>query len=218
MQTEKDKQNLLNAVWYIPTRTKLNCYAFSLGMDYGKGKVWGRRHYKARPGDKCPEYRNQPFDFRNCENIVKRVLCDNPKHVTKVPEEKYNEYMNKDIGPDYHLIAAYLSPGNVSNGTDTDFHFTRRVPLYVVANAWSRFRKNTPEETRIELVTKRPKYIHIHQRGWSSGGPLLYDASKRLIIDPKKANLNYGSVNYSIFCGLFIVKTRAASVTDEFNY
>jgi hypothetical protein len=211
------KQNLLNAVWEIPTRTKLNCYAFSLGMDYGKGKVWGRRRYKARPGDKCPAFRNQPFDFQNCENIVKRTLCDNPRNVTKVPKEKYNEYMNKDIGPDHHMIAAYLSPGN-NNIAGTDFHFTRRVPLDVVANAWVHFKKKTPEETRIELVTKLPKYVHVHQRGWSSGGPLLYDASNRLIIDPKKVNFNYGSVNYSLFCGLFIVKTRATSVTDEFNY
>lgn len=37
----KTKQDLLNDVWEIPTRTKLNCYAFSLGMGYGKGKVWG---------------------------------------------------------------------------------------------------------------------------------------------------------------------------------
>jgi len=186
-------------------------------MDYGKGKVWGRRRYKARPGDKCSEFRNQPFDFQNCENIVKRVLCDNPRYVTKVPKEKYNEYMNKDIGPDHHMIAAYLSPGN-SSGTGTDFHFTRRVPLDVVANAWTHFKKNTPEETHTELVTKRPKYVHIHQRGWSSGGPLLYDASNRLIINPQKANMNFGRVNYSLFCGLFVVKTRATSVTDEFNY
>jgi len=47
---------------------------------------------------------------------------------------------------------------------------------------------------------------------------LLYDASNRLITDPKKADMNYGTVNYSLFCGLFVVKTRAASVTDQFNY
>jgi hypothetical protein len=115
------------------------------------------------------------------------------------------------------MIAAYLSPGK-GNSDRTDFHFTRRVSLDVVANAWVHFKKKTPKETHLELVTKLPKYVHIHQRGWSSGGPLLYDASNRLIIDPKKVDFNYGSVNYSLFCGLFIVKTRATSVTDEFNY
>jgi hypothetical protein len=215
----KTKQNLLNDVWEIPRRTKLNCYAFSLGMGYGKGKVWGnRRHYKARPGDKCPEFRNQPFDFQRCEDIVKRVLCDNPRYVTKVPDHKYREYLNKDLGPDHHLIAAYLSPGNPLTGAGTDFHFTRRVPLDVIANAWARFKQNTPEETQNELIVKQPKYLHVHQRGWSSGGPLMYDASRRLILDPKKANMNYGEVNYSLFCGLFVVQTRMASVTDEFNY
>lgn len=43
-----------------------------------------------------------------------------------------------------------------------------------------------------------------HKQGWATG-PLLIDASGKLITDPRKANRNYG-YNYSKFCSAYCVK------------
>ena len=210
----RSKQNILDPAWKVP-EYKLNCYAYGLGLNIGRGGYYKNRLYKARPGDKCLHFRDQPFDFHNCEDIVKRIICDNPEHVRKIKPEKYDYYLNRNLSDDYHLMAAYLSPGK--NGNGTDFHFLRRVPLSAVANAWSKFRKDTPPKAVNQIAEQQPPYLFTHRRGWSARGPLLVDASDNLILDPRTANLNYGSVNYSIFCGLFMVATRKTTVTDQFN-
>ena len=43
-----------------------------------------------------------------------------------------------------------------------------------------------------------------HKQGWATG-PLLIDASGKLITDPRKANRKYG-YNYSKFCSAFCIK------------
>lgn len=43
-----------------------------------------------------------------------------------------------------------------------------------------------------------------HKQGWATG-PLLVDARGNLILDPRKANRNYG-YNYSKFCSAYCVK------------
>lgn len=213
----KTKQDILEPAWKVP-EYKLNCYAYGLGLKVGRGGYYKHRLYKARPGDKCPHLQDRPFDFTRCEDIVKRIICDNPKHVRKIKDHMIDKYLNKDLGDDYHLMAAYLSPGRTpSDESGTDFHFLRRTPLYAVANAWSKFKKDTPKKAVEQLATLQPKYVFSHRRGWSSQGPLLVDASDNLILDPRTADLNYGAVNYNIFCGLFLVETRKATVTDRFD-
>lgn len=210
----KAKQDVLNEVWGIPVKTKGNCYVFALAPESRKGGYYKNRMYKARPGDKCERFRDRAFDFQNCEDIVKRILCDNPEHVRKVDTSKMNVALNDD----HHLMAAYLSPGGGNkNGTGTDFHFLRRMPLASVANSWHRFKNHTPEKCAHQLIESRPAYCWAHQRGWSKGGPLLHDASGNLIVDPTTADMNYRSVDYRIFCGLFLVKTRKATVTTRFD-
>lgn len=207
------KQNVLNEVWGIPTKTKGNCYVFALAPGGSrKGGYYKNRLHKARPGDKCDRFRDRAFDFNNCEDIVKRILCDNPHNVRKVDTVK----MNMKLNDDYHLMAAYLSPGD-AHGVGTDFHFLRRMPLSSVANSWHKFKDNTPVKCKEQLIETRPSYCWAHQRGWSKGGPLLHDASGNLIVDPATVDMNYRSVNYRVFCGLFLVKTRKATVTTRFD-
>jgi len=206
------KQDVLNEVWGIPQKTKGNCYVFALAPETRKGGYHKKRLHKARPGDKCERFQNESFDFQNCTDIVKRILCDNPTNVKKVERKSKNMQLNDN----YHLMAAYLSPG-YGKGEGTDFHFLRRMPLTSVANSWSKFKHNTPMKCVDQLLTTQPKYCWVHQRGWSKGGPLLHDASGNLILDPEMADMNYRSVNYKIFCGLFLVKTRSATVTSRYD-
>lgn len=207
----KTKKGLKSIVWGIPNKTKANCYTFALAPKMGKGGYYKNRMYKARVGDKCPEFKNVPFEFKNCSQIIKRILCDNPRFVQKV--SPHSKWLNANLGPDHHLMCAWLSPGK-----HTDFHFARRLPIQEVFNEWSEFSKRTPKKALIELVTKKPKYVWVHQRGWSNTGPIIYDAKGNLMLDPKKANMNYGSLDYSLFCGLYKVRTRMATVTTEYDY
>jgi hypothetical protein len=203
------KQNLLNVVWTIPYDTKGNCYVFGLAPVVGRGGFYKHRTQKARPGDKCPEWRNKPYDFKNCTETIRRVICDNPRYVTKVDHKLY---VNRTIDKDHHLMAAVLSP----DAPHQDFHFLRRVPITTVVNSWDRFRRSTPAKCKAQLRALQPKYVWAHQQGWSNGIK-IHDAAGNLIVDPSKADFNYKTLHYSIYCGLFKVKTRHATVTTEFD-
>jgi hypothetical protein len=202
----KPNKGFLDAVWGIPTTTKGNCYVFGLAPKVGPGGYTNKRLFKARPGDKCPHFKDAEFDFENCTDIVKRVLCDNPKHVTKLPSNT-NIYMTMD--DQHHMMAAVLSPG-----IHKDFHFLRRIPITDVYKAWDKLKYSTPVKCKQQLIALQPKYIWAHQRGWSKGGPIIHDSQGDLIIDPTMSNFKYPDLNYSIFCGLFKVRTRKATVYD----
>jgi hypothetical protein len=207
-----DTKNVANMidpiVWSIPEKVNANCYVFALGPNRVVGG-YKKRLYKARPGDKCKHFKGKEFNFSNCEDIVKRTLCDNPKFVSKVPHTT----VHKDVPTNSHLMAAVLSPG-----PEQDFHYLRRISFEEAVSHIKYLKKHTPMNTLVELLTKQPKYIWIHQRGWSPTGPIIHDAKDKLITNPKTANLDYGRVKYSIYCGLFQVKNKSATVTTEHNY
>jgi len=206
-----DNKNKVNkglhpVTWGIPKTIKANCYVFGLAPAMGPGGYNNKRLQKARPGDLCTNFKNAPLDFNDCGDIVKRVLCDNPKYVTKLPS---TANVNQSLDGYHHLMAAILSPG-----LHTDFHFLRRIPLKYLLKDIGKLSRNMPKKAQDQLMSLNPKYIWVHQRGWSSGGPLIHDAKDNLITDPSKASFDYGSVNYSIYCGLFKVVTRKAIVQD----
>ena len=207
-KTKSSKKNILDIAWTVPNGTKGNCYVFGLAPKIGKGGFHKNRLHKARPGDKCPKWRNVPYDFSNCSQTAKRILCDNPKYVKKVSDS----FLNKDLDKDHHLMAAILSPKKPNQ----DFHFLRRVTLMTILNSWEHFKQRTPKTCQKQLVLQQPKYVWAHQQGWSTGIK-IHDASGNLIIDPRKANFDYKSLNYSTYCGLYKVETRKATVTTEFD-
>ena len=207
----------------IPRVYKGNCYVFSLGPRVGKTGYSKHRLYKARPGDKCAKWKKDSFDFKSCTKFVKRVLCDNPNHVqikyfNRLNTTNLKKYTGKRYGTDleygWHFIAAYLA-----DGTDgEDFHFLRRVSFKEVNSKWIKFIKNSPAKTikQFEIMKKSkspPKYLWVHQRGWSPGGPIIHDAKNNIILHPAEANLKYPGMHYNKLCGIFKIKTRYASVT-----
>lgn len=200
------QMKLYEEVWGIPNVIKANCYVFGLAPDLGPGGYTPNRRYKARPGDLCVKFKHKPLDFTKCSDIVERVLCDNRQHVRKLPR---GTDPNTRTRQGYHLMAAVLSPG-----THTDFHFLRRVPVRVVLENLHKFLENSSKNAVEQLLRGSHKYVWVHQRGWSTGGPLIHDAKGNLIVDPKSACFDYGSLNYNIYCGLFSVRTRHAKVQD----
>lgn len=53
-----------------------------------------------------------------------------------------------------------------------------------------------------------PVRLWAHKQGFG-GGPVIVDASGKTIKDPRRANRNYGSLNYSLFCSAYAVKCGA---------
>lgn len=205
----KNTQSIYKETWNIPYTTRGNCYVFGLAPSMGPGGFYKKRTQKARPGDKCQKWEKKPYDFKNCKQTIQRVLCDNPKYVEKV---SHREFVNKNVGDSHHLMAALLSP----SFPHEDFHFLRRVDIRVIVHDWNRFKKSMPRKCLLQLVESRPKYVWVHQQGWSTGLK-IHDASGNLIVDPSKSNFNYKGLNYSVYCGLFKIKTRFATVTKKYD-
>lgn len=219
----KYPNEILPEAFTIPIKYKANCYVFSLGPKIGPTGYSKQRLYKARPGDKCKTWKTSSFDFKSCTKFVKRIICDNPKHVqlkyfNKLNTSNLKKYTGKqynsklDVG--WHLIAAYLADGRDGE----DFHFLRRVSFEEVDSKWTNFIKNSPAKTIKQFETMKmsknpPKYLWVHQRGWSPGGPIIHDAKNNIILHPAEVNLKYPGMHYNKLCGIFKVKTRYASVT-----
>ena len=209
------RNSILPAAWNIPDKVKGNCYVFSLGPRQTRGG-YTNRVYKARPGDKCKTtkkccYKDKEFDFSNCEEFAARILCDNPKHVSKL---RRNVLQSTTLPSGYHMFCALLSPeGN------QDFHFARRFFVSDLSKSdIKKLLERSPEPARTQFSTilKNPnRYIWLHQRGWMAGGPILHDASNALIRNIKTCDMKYDDLNYNRFCSFFKVKTRKATVTDR---
>jgi hypothetical protein len=56
-----------------------------------------------------------------------------------------------------------------------------------------------------------PVRLWAHKQGFG-GGPVIVDASGKTIRDPRRADRNYGSLNYSRFCSAYAVKCGAGRV------
>tara|TARA_Y100000389_G_C17324048_1_gene444574 strand:+ start:327 stop:971 length:645 start_codon:yes stop_codon:yes gene_type:complete len=205
---------VIKIAFSIPTKVKANCYLFALAPKIGKGG-YANRPFKSTPGYKCRNYRKKRIDFKNCQEFIDRVICDNPKHV-KFINGSNKRMCNSDLPFGSHMMCAMLATGK--NNTDNDFHFLRRVAFDEFINSIDDFAKNTPKKVILQLLTlKCPKYIWIHQRGWSSGGPIIYDAQTKIITNPYTANFNYNRLNYDKICGLFVVQSRKATTYSEQN-
>lgn len=210
------KNKLHPIVWHIPDKAKGNCYVFGLGPRAGLGGYSKRRLFKSVPGEKCTQrdkccFSDIPFDFEDCEQLARRVVCDNPNSVVKL---RKNVSLTKDLKPGYHMMCSMLS----SDGQQ-DYHFARRFRIEDLdANDLKRYLTSLPEPANTELRAilannRSTNHVWIHQRGWMSGGPVMHDASNRLITDIRKSNFNYGDLNYKKICSFFMVRTRKASVS-----
>ena len=204
---------------FIPNGVKANCYLFALAPKIGKGG-YANRMNKSRPGDKCPHNKLRSMSFTNCQDINSRVTCDNKTTVKKI-SSNFKHVKTEKIKDKFgnHLMIAVLSPGY--NGTSQDFHFLRRINVYDVhPRIMKNIVMNSPSKTKNQLynfMKNGGKNVWFHQRGWSDGGPLMYDAKNNLITNPKKSNFNYGRLNYSKTCGLFNVRSRHATVDSTYN-
>lgn len=205
-------QSLNNIVWNIPNGVKANCYLFALAPTIGKGG-YADRPFKSQPGYKCESYRNKKLDFSSCKDIQDRIKCDNPLHIEKIQQmQRHDNFSHYN-----HVICVLITQNSLEY---RDFHFIRRIPFKSFLQSIEKFKIKMPLKTRIQLdilLQNPPKYIWAHQRGWSHVGPIIHDANEDIILDPLKANFNYERLNYNKICGFFKVRTRMATVFNNYN-
>jgi hypothetical protein len=120
----------------------------------------------------------------------------------------------------------FVAPGNPSNYfRQGDFHFYKQVNEVeykikggntheAIAKFFkvpiARVKKAAPKLVPGKIVRFKAN-IFAHKRGWATG-PLITDAKNKIIIDPRKASRNYGSLNYKTYCSSFCVKNKGIKV------
>lgn len=180
-----------------------NCYSWALG---NVALVTRGNSYKLQPGDLSTQ---KPFDLASCKEVVQRVREDLAVAGGDLVPFK------KPCGNDQYKIALVLSPG-------VDYHF-------LVHHKHVKYEITTPGETRASIakqfgvnprnVEKRDQYevgdkvfvsnanCWSHKRG-TAYAPTLLDSDGNIIKDPRRAHLDYGDLNYRVFCATFCVPSR----------
>jgi len=202
--------------WYPWGGTGLhvdNCYAYAVG-DHAKYRM-----NKSVPGNHSG-MSSIFHTYRNCKGLAKRVISDNPKKVYKVkPTLKCKK--------SFYKIMMFVAPKNIYNNSTGDFHFYKQhgVVKYTIKKGDTRTKiakffkiplvripLNLPVPGKSIIIRAN---VWSHKLGWATG-PLLYDASGKVIKDPRKADRNYG-YKYSKFCCSFCVKNKGIDVDAPSN-
>jgi LysM repeat protein len=201
---------------YEPWRTKgirsNNCYAYAVN-DYET-----YRYSKSVPGERTKKV--WPYhDYTHCKGLSKRVIADNPRKVYKVKAETR-------CRPGFYKIMMVVAPSNKYGNSTGDFHFykqhgmvdhtlTQGQTLKQVAEKYnvpySRILKAANGRKPVKGMKLKFKVnMWSHKMGWATG-PLIRDAKKKIIKDPRTASRKYG-YNYSKYCCSMCVKNRGINV------
>ena len=186
-----------------------NCYAWALGAYRGSGGI------KLQPGNMSRQSTN--LNASSCPFLRDRAMDDNRKrgmYLVK-PESQCRKGFYKimafiDKGKDYHWykqngsVLYRVSKGESCRSIARDLG----VPVSSVVCPKSALSPG-------DLVYVRRAGVFSHKQGFATG-PLLRDASTRVIPDPRAADRNYGAYNYRTFCGAMCIRNigkKSASVS-----
>lgn len=194
--SEKEYTDL---VWGSPEGvTGNNCYGYALGVyrDGGYDKLQpGELAKTSKPGD----------DLTDCATLRKRTLEDLGKSGYVVDPKKactagYYKIMGfVDKGKDFHWYRQNGSMLVRANGKQTVSEIATNAG--VSKNA---VRSGSNRPGKCETVLLEHAGLWSHKRGLEE--LTVKDAVGKFIVDPRKANRNYGSLKYSTFCNAFCVK------------
>ena len=181
-----------------------NCYAWAIDAYRGSGGI------KLQPGNISHQSSN--LNASSCRFLRRRAMDDSrARGIYAVPPAE-------KCKPGYYKIMAFIDKGN-------DYHWYKQHGdlLYRVspgetpasiARELGVPRKNvtspTPAPKPGDLVFVRGGNVFSHKQGLATG-PLLRDASKKVIPDPRRANRNYGLYNYRTFCGAMCIRNLSPS-------
>lgn len=213
------------APWGKSLIHNVNCYAYALGSRV-------KYHNKSVPGNHMglpPFFSN----FKTCKGLAKRVTGDNPKKV-------YRARATEKCQKGFYKIMMFVAPKNDYMDPTGDFHFYKQhgVVHYTIkkgdtyASIAAFFRVPVSRVTKAKMRVDDNKFRYIpklytgktikfkangfsHKQGWATG-PLLHDASGKVIIDPRKANRNYG-YKYTKYCSSFCVRSKGVDVKPKLS-
>lgn len=185
-----------------------NCYAYAIGS-YRLGG-----NYKLQPGNLSDQSSNQ--NASSCRFLNDRALDDNRKRgIYKLRDSGarcrrgfYKIMSFIDRGKDYHWYVQNGSllyrvlPGETRAAIAAKFG----VPVRNVV-----FPARTVEPG--DMVYVRGAGVFSHKQGLATG-PLLTDASRRVITDPRRANRNYGDLNYRRACGAMCIRDIPSAMSS----
>lgn len=204
---------LFSDLVYGTPRGKMNnnCYAWAIDAYRGSGGV------KLQPGDLSRQ--TTDLDASSCAFLRNRAMDDNkgrgiyavqPSAKCRKGFYKIMTFIDKDN--DYHWykqngsLLYRVSPGDTPGSIARELS----VPASAVVSA-------TPDPRPGDLVFVRNAGVFSHKQGFATG-PLLRDASKRIIADPRAANRDYGDYNYRTFCGAMCIRnTRPSTLTTALS-
>lgn len=185
-----------------------NCYAYAIGSY----RVGG--NYKLQPGNLSEQSSN--LNASSCKFLNGRAMADNRRRgIYRLRDGgqrcrrgfyKIMSFIDKDR--DYHWYVQNGSllyrvlPGETRASISKKFG----VP---VRNVVSPTRTLTPGD----MVYVRDAGVWSHKMGLATG-PLLVDASQRVITDPRRANRNYGDLNYRRACGSYCIRDIPSAMSS----
>jgi len=196
---------------WVKSENADNCYDYAIG-NYKKYRV-----QKSTPGNRAGISSNG-LTFKTPKGIVSRILKDNPKSVYKCKNS------SRPCARGYYKIMCFVAPQNNYGNSIGDFHFYKQVGAvkYKVRaedtiSTIAKFFRVTPYIVkrsckdgilRAGSVIQFPVNLWSHKMGWG-GPPLIVDKRGKTIVDPRKANRNYG-YKYKTFVSSFCVKKGMA--------
>ena len=187
-----------------------NCYAYAINEHHGRPGI------KLQPGDLSHE--PSDLDATSCPVLTRRVIDDNKRRGIKsvapgaMCAKGYYKIMSfQDPGNDYHFyrqsknLLYRMRPRDTLRSVARDF----KVPMSSVVSP-------VPKPACGDLVFVKDANTFSHKQGLATG-PLLRDAKGRTITDPRRANRNYGDLNYTRFCSSMCVRAIGTNATPGEN-
>ena len=174
-----------------------NCYAFAIDWLERKNEK------KLQPGELSKTLKKDD-DLTNPKTLKERVLAD----LATKKDGGYISTPGAKCHEGYYKIMAFVSEG--------DYHFYRQMGDAIVdtngktINALAR--NTNVKKNQIDLPQNSDKALVKNSGLWAHKRGLaelaITDASEKFIIDPRKADRNYGDgLNYSKYVATFCVST-----------
>ena len=190
-------------VYGTPTgKRNNNCYAWALDEYRNSGGI------KLQPGNLSQQTTH--MSSTSCAFLKDRAMDDNrPRGIKAVaamarcPKGFYKIMAFIAKGKDYHWYKQHndvvyrVQKGDTLRSIALEFG----VPMSSITSATKRPRVG-------DLAYIRDARVFSHKQGFATG-PLLRDASGRVIPDPRIANRNYGFFDYKRFCGAMCVRSKS---------
>ena len=198
------EEQFTNLVWGSPEGiVGNNCYGYALGVYRDGG------YRKLQPGELAGTTSDKD-DLTQCATLKKRTLED-------LATQKNGGYLSKPgvaCTSGYYKIMSFVAPKK-------DYHFYRQTGDMLVHinenNTVNSIAKNAGvpvknvnippgENFKNRMVLLQDAGLWTHKRGLDE--LTTKDASGKFIKDPRKANRDYGALNYTTYCDSFCIPTR----------